>query len=852
MGAPGFWDDQAAAAQVSAEHARATRRLERWRGARSATSRTSRRWSSWPTRTTRSPPRSTSSSPASRSAWPRSRRSGCSPGRYDAGDALVTVNAGAGGTDAQDWAEMVLRMMMRWAERRGFKVELLEASAGGGGRHQVGDLPRRGRERLRALQRREGRPPARAPVARSTPPTAARRRSPASRSRRSSRTSATIEIDDDDLQIDTYRASGAGGQHVNKTDSAVRITHRPSGHRRAVPERALAVGQQGHGDEDAAREAARARGAQAPRRRSPRERGEAQDVNFGSQIRSYVLHPYTMVKDHRTNFEMGDAQRVLDGDLDGFVRAELLRRPAAGRARGRMAGEPRREQPTAPYLDAVVGYGFRGPGRFHVPGHKGGPGADPGLRYALGDRALRLDIPQDIRGRRPRPVADALRARPSALAAEAYGAARTWFLTNGATQGNHALCLALAPLGAHVVAQRNSHASLVDGLVLSAAACPTFVAARVRRGARAWRTASRPRRSRAALARDARRAGGVHRLADLLRDGRRRRRAAPRSPTPPACRSSSTSRGARTSASTTALPPSALHARRRRRAHEHAQDRRLADAERDAARRPRRPRSTPARVGRAPCGSCARRRPSSLLMASLDARAPPARGARRAAAARDARRRSSAARAKLATIAGDRAGRPGASSAARASPATTRCGSSLDVRGTGRTGYEVADALRRSYDVHAELATQATIVLRRRHRRAAARRCCAWPATSRRSSSASRAEGATAADRPPAGDAAQRAGRRAARGVPRRRRAGRASTTPSGASRASRSPATRRASRRCCRASASSAETVAYLRELVASGARLHGASDPRFERVHVLVEGVVGRPLGLWRAARR
>jgi lysine decarboxylase len=132
------------------------------------------------------------------------------------------------------------------------------------------------------------------------------------------------------------------------------------------------------------------------------------------------------------------------------------------------------EQPTAPYLDAVVAYGFRGPGRFHVPGHKGGEGADPGLRHAIGDDVLLLDIPQDIQGidlgPEPTPYQQAER-----LAAEAHGAARTWFLTNGATQGNHALALALAPLGARVVAQRNSHASLVDGLVLSGG-LPSFVA----------------------------------------------------------------------------------------------------------------------------------------------------------------------------------------------------------------------------------------------------------------------------------------------------------------------------------------------------------------------------------------
>jgi lysine decarboxylase len=123
-------------------------------------------------------------------------------------------------------------------------------------------------------------------------------------------------------------------------------------------------------------------------------------------------------------------------------------------------------QPTAPYLEAVTAYGFRGSTRFHVPGHKGGLGADPGLRTALGEQALLLDVPQDIEGidlgPSPTPY-----ERAEQLAAEAYGAARAWFLTNGATQGNHALCLALAPLGARVVMQRNSHASLIDGLVLS-------------------------------------------------------------------------------------------------------------------------------------------------------------------------------------------------------------------------------------------------------------------------------------------------------------------------------------------------------------------------------------------------
>src|SRR3954451_15600356 len=132
------------------------------------------------------------------------------------------------------------------------------------------------------------------------------------------------------------------------------------------------------------------------------------------------------------------------------------------------------DQPTAPYLDAVVAYGFRGSTRFHVPGHKAGTGADLGVRTAIGWQTLKLDVPQDIKGidlgESPTPY-----ERAEELAARAYGARRSWFLTNGATQGNHALCLALAPLGARCVVQRNSHASIVDGLVLSGGH-PSFVA----------------------------------------------------------------------------------------------------------------------------------------------------------------------------------------------------------------------------------------------------------------------------------------------------------------------------------------------------------------------------------------
>ncbi|MHB8659743.1 MAG: aminotransferase class I/II-fold pyridoxal phosphate-dependent enzyme [Solirubrobacteraceae bacterium] len=131
-------------------------------------------------------------------------------------------------------------------------------------------------------------------------------------------------------------------------------------------------------------------------------------------------------------------------------------------------------QPTAPYLEAVTAYGFRGSVRFHVPGHKGGPGGDPGLRAALGERTLLLDVPQDIEGIDVGPSPTPFE-RAEELAADAYGAARAWFLTNGATQGNHALCLALAPQGSRVLLQRNSHASLIDGLILSGGE-PSWVA----------------------------------------------------------------------------------------------------------------------------------------------------------------------------------------------------------------------------------------------------------------------------------------------------------------------------------------------------------------------------------------
>jgi len=236
----------------------------------------------------------------------------------------VSVHAGAGGTDSQDWAEMLLRMEMRWAESRGFKIEMAEASPGEETGIKSATFIARGENAYGLFSAEKG-------VHRLV------RISPFdSQSRRHTSfalvevsplvdEASDVEIGDDDLQIDTYRASGAGGQHVNKTDSAVRITHKPTG---------IVVQCQNERSQSSNKATAMAMlksrllelEEQKRREEIAKEKGEAQDVAWGSQIRSYVLHPYTMVKDHRTNFEMGDAQRVLDGDLDGFVRAELLRR----------------------------------------------------------------------------------------------------------------------------------------------------------------------------------------------------------------------------------------------------------------------------------------------------------------------------------------------------------------------------------------------------------------------------------------------------------------------------------------------------------------------------------------------
>jgi peptide chain release factor 2 len=326
MGAPGFWDDQEHAAQVSAEHARVQRRLDGFRSIESDLADLEELEElAAEDESIAGEVEAQRRSVADRLAELEEAR--LFAGRYDAGDAVVQVSAGAGGTDSQDWAEMLLRMEMRWAEKRGFTVELLEASPGEEAGVKSAAFVARGENAYGLYSAEKGVHR----LVRISPFDASKRRHTSFAQVEVSplvEDAVDIEIDEGDLQIDTYRASGAGGQHVNKTDSAVRITHRPTG---------IVVQCQNERSQSSNKSTALSmlraklleREEQKRQEELAREKGEAQDVGWGSQIRSYVLHPYTMVKDHRTNHEMGDAERVLGGDLDGFVRAELLRRAGA-------------------------------------------------------------------------------------------------------------------------------------------------------------------------------------------------------------------------------------------------------------------------------------------------------------------------------------------------------------------------------------------------------------------------------------------------------------------------------------------------------------------------------------------
>ena len=244
-------------------------------------------------------------------------------GEYDDRNALLTISAGAGGTEATDWAEMLLRMYLRWAERRRFKTEVLDETPGEEAGLKSVTVGVDGRRAYGLLRAERG-------VHRLV------RLSPYDSQNRRHTTFALVEvlpeveedveaeIEPDDLRIDTFRATGAGGQHVNKTDSAVRITHLPTGitaqsqnERSQMQNRATAM------------KILRARLLERAMREREEEmariKGKHVEAGWGNQIRSYVLHPYQMVKDHRTAVETSNTGAVLDGDIDAFIAAELER-----------------------------------------------------------------------------------------------------------------------------------------------------------------------------------------------------------------------------------------------------------------------------------------------------------------------------------------------------------------------------------------------------------------------------------------------------------------------------------------------------------------------------------------------
>jgi peptide chain release factor 2 len=245
-------------------------------------------------------------------------------GEYDRSNAIVTIHPGAGGTESQDWAEMLLRMYTKWSERRGFKREVFDYQPGEQAGIKSATVALTGDYAYGLMAAEAG-------VHRLV------RISPFDQDKRRHTSFASVfvwpelpedvdvEIEEKDLRIDTYRSSGAGGQHVNVTDSAVRITHLPTG---------IVVSCQNersqHKNRAQAMKVLKARlfDLKMKEQQAKLEQigGEKRDIAFGSQIRSYVLQPYQMVKDHRTKAEVGDVNRVLDGDVDGFIKTYLMRK----------------------------------------------------------------------------------------------------------------------------------------------------------------------------------------------------------------------------------------------------------------------------------------------------------------------------------------------------------------------------------------------------------------------------------------------------------------------------------------------------------------------------------------------
>jgi peptide chain release factor 2 len=321
MGASGFWDDQARAARISTEHSRITRKLERYERLQGEYE------DARELRELGEDESEIAGLVASlEGELGRLQEDALFDGRYDAGDAILEIHAGTGGTDAQDWADMLLRMYLRWASDRGFGTEVLEASPGEEAGLKSTTVAVKGENAYGTLKAERGVHR----LVRLSPFDSAHRRHTAFAQVVVAPLlpdDAEVEIDESDLRIDMYRSSGAGGQHVNKTDSAVRITHLPTG---------IVVQCQNERSQSSNKATAmrilRSRLAELEEEKREaelaRERGAAQDIGFGSQIRSYVLHPYQLVKDHRTDYEVGNTQSVLDGGLDGFVHAYLLAKAA--------------------------------------------------------------------------------------------------------------------------------------------------------------------------------------------------------------------------------------------------------------------------------------------------------------------------------------------------------------------------------------------------------------------------------------------------------------------------------------------------------------------------------------------
>jgi peptide chain release factor 2 len=245
-------------------------------------------------------------------------------GEHDRKNAIVTIHPGAGGTESQDWAEMLLRMYLRWIERRGFKRELIDQQPAEEAGIKSATFTVSGDYAYGLLTAEAG-------VHRLV------RISPFDQAARRHTSFASVyvwpelpedvevEIDEKDIRIDTFRSSGAGGQHVNVTDSAIRITHLPTG---------IVVSCQNersqHRNRDSAMKVLKARlydlKLKEQQARLDQLGGAKRDIAFGSQIRSYVLHPYQLVKDHRTKEQVGDVNRVLDGDIDGFIKTYLMKK----------------------------------------------------------------------------------------------------------------------------------------------------------------------------------------------------------------------------------------------------------------------------------------------------------------------------------------------------------------------------------------------------------------------------------------------------------------------------------------------------------------------------------------------